>query len=186
MSRMDKGWGSGYAILDEMLVNYNPRGQSRALIRVFVRWTNKSIGNVVNDDTAGRIHWSSGPFGTVALIGTLWRDEFLHANESRRARGNVGSQRAQSQADRRGAFAIAVFCRVHWLPSSLLRKVGCNLLFVVSLIAMIGTWSLLDMSGFDNQVWSMEISMFILMPLAGGGVLVDLVRELARSKGWIQ
>jgi hypothetical protein len=144
----------------------------------------------VSDETAGRIHWSFWAVGTVALIWNAMgvMNFFMQMNPDALA--------AMSQSQRAivasrppwatGAFAIAVFVGSTGCLLLLLRKSAATHLFVVSLIAMIlHMIPYLDMSGLTIKFGPMEISMFILMPLAVAAFLTWYAK-LARSKGWIR
>jgi hypothetical protein len=144
----------------------------------------------VSDEIAGRNHWSFWAVGTVALISNVMgvMNFFMQMNPDALAAMSE-SQRA-TVASRppwaTGAFAIAVFVGSTGCLLLLLRKSAATYLFVVSLIAMIVHMiPYLDMSGSTIKFGPMEISMFILMPLAVAAFLTWYAK-LARSKGWIR
>jgi hypothetical protein len=145
---------------------------------------------VVSDETAGRIHWSFWAVGAVALIWNVMgvMNFFMQMNPDALAAMSE-SQRA-IVASRppwaTGAFAIAVFVGSSGCLLLLLRKSTATYLFVVSLIAMIVHMvPYLGMSGSTIKFGPLEISMFILMPLAVAAFLTWYAK-LARSKGWIR
>jgi hypothetical protein len=144
----------------------------------------------VSDEIAGRNHWSFWAVGTVALIWNVMgvMNFFMQMNPDALAAMSE-SQRA-TVASRppwaTGAFAIAVFVGSTGCLLLLLRKSAATYLFVVSLIAVIVHMiPYLDMSGSTIKFGPMEISMFILMPLAVAAFLTWYAK-LARSKGWIR
>ena len=143
----------------------------------------------MNDETAGRVHWSFWAIGAVALVWNVMgvinffaqmnADALASFPESHRA---IIEGRPAWAA---GAFAIAVFGGALGCLLLLLRKSAAYYLFIASLLGVIVQLihtlgiasSTIDFSPFD-------ISMIILMPLVVAAFLIWYSKR-AESKGWI-
>ncbi len=147
------------------------------------------MGDVMNDETAGGVHWSFWAIGAVALIWNVMGGiNFL-------VQMNTDALTAYPEAARAiiegrpawatGGFAIAVFGGALGCLLLLLRKSVAYYLFIASLLGVIVTMihtvgiasSTIDFSAF-------EILMMILMPLVVAAFLIWYAKQ-AESTGWI-
>lgn len=144
----------------------------------------------MNAENVGRVHWSFWAIGAVALIWNLMGvvNFFMQMNPDALA-AMPESQRAivaSRPAWATGAFAIAVLSGSAGCLLLLLRRSAATYLFVVSLIAMIVHMiPYLGMSGSTIKFGAMEISMFILMPLAVAAFLIGYAKR-GQRKGWLR
>lgn len=141
----------------------------------------------MNDETAGRAHWSFWVIGAVALIWNLLgvmnyfvqmdADSLAAYRESERA--IIEGRPAWAT----GAFAIAVFGGALGAILLLLRKSAAIYLFVASLLGVIATMAHTLGSGINFGPG--EILGIILMPLVLAAFLIWYTQR-AESKGWIR
>ena len=143
----------------------------------------------MNDKAVGGVHWSFWAIGAVALIWNVMGviNFFMQMNADALA-AMPESQRAIIEgrpAWATGAFAIAVLGGALGSLLLLLRKSAATYFFIVSLLGMIVHMiPYLGMTGSTIKFGSVEMSMFILMPLGVATFLIWYSKQ-AESKGWI-
>jgi hypothetical protein len=144
----------------------------------------------MNDATAARVHWSFWIIGAVALIWNVMGiiNFFMQMNPAAVA-AMPESQRvivASRPAWATAAFAIAVLGGAAGCLLLLLRKSAATYLLIGSLIAMVVHMvPYLGMAGPSLALGPVEISIFILMPLAVAAFLIWYANR-AKSWGWIR
>ena len=137
----------------------------------------------------GSVHWSFWTIGVVALIwnamgvmnyfGQMNADALAAMPEAKRA--IVEARPAWATA----AFAVAVFGGALGGILLLIRKSAAYYLFIVSLLGMIvQAIPYFGMAGSEIDFGPLEISMFVLMPLAVAAFLIWYAKR-AESRGWI-
>lgn len=142
----------------------------------------------MNNVTMGRVHWSFWAIAAVALIwNALGVVNFVMQMNPEALAAMPEPERAMiagRPAWATGAFAIAVLSGSVGCVLLLLRKSAAIYLLIASLIAMVvHAIPYLAMSGSTVKLGPMEISMFVLLPLAVAAFLIWYAKY-ARSKGW--
>jgi hypothetical protein len=143
----------------------------------------------MNDKAIGSVHWSFWTIGAAALIWNVMGviNFFMQMNADALA-AMAESQRAIIEGRpvwATGAFAIAVLGGALGCLLLLLRKSAATYLFIASLLGMIVHMiPYLGMTGSTVKFGSVEIAMFILMPLVVAAFLIWYSKQ-AESKGWI-
>ena len=143
----------------------------------------------MNDETAGRVHWSFWAIGAVTLIWNVMGviNFFMQMNADALA-SFPESHRAIIEgrpAWATGAFAIAVFGGALGCLLLLLRKSAAYYLFIASLLGVIV--QLIHTLGIARSTINfnpLDILMIILMPLVVAAFLI-WYSKWAGSKGWI-
>ena len=143
----------------------------------------------MNDETAGRVHWSFWAIGAVTLIWNVMGviNFFMQMNADALA-SFPESHRAIIEgrpAWATGAFAIAVFGGALGCLLLLLRKSAAYYLFIASLLGVIV--QLIHTLGIARSTINfnpLDILMIILMPLVVAAFLIWYSKR-AESKGWI-
>ncbi len=146
----------------------------------------KEIGDAMNDETVGGVHWSFWAIGAIALIWTVIGviNFFVQMNPDVLAAYRE-SERAIVEgrpAWATGAFAIAVFGGALGCLLLLLRKSAAYYLFIASLLGVNVTMTHTLGVGIDFGLG--EILGIILMPLLVAAILIWYSKQ-AESKGWI-
>jgi hypothetical protein len=143
----------------------------------------------MNNVISGRVHWSFWVIGAVALLWNVLSiiNFVMQMNPEALAampepeRAIVAARPAWATA----AFAIAVFSGAAGCLLLLLRKSVATYLFIASLVAMAVQVVAYLMPGSAMNIGPMEISVFVLMPLALGGFLIWYAKR-AKRNDWIR
>ncbi len=143
----------------------------------------------MNDETAGRVHWSFWAIGAVALVWNVMGVINFFAQMNADALASFPESHRAIVVGRpawaTGAFAIAVFGGAVGCLLLLLRKPAAYYLFIASLLGVIV--QLIHTLGIARSTINFspfDISMIILMPLVVAGFLIWYSKR-AESKGWI-
>jgi len=143
----------------------------------------------MNDETAGRVHWSFWAIGAVALVWNVMGVINFFAQMNADALASFPESHRAIVVGRpawaTGAFAIAVFGGALGCLLLLLRKPAAYYLFIASLLGVIV--QLIHTLGIARSTINFspfDISMIILMPLVVAAFLIWYSKR-AESKGWI-
>lgn len=141
----------------------------------------------MNDETAGRVHWSFWAITVIALIWNLMgvinyfvqMDPDMLASYRESERAIIEGRPAWAT----GAFAIAVFGGALGAILLLLRKSAALYLFIASLLGVIVT--MIHALGAGIEFGAGEIAGIILMPLVVAVLLIGYAKHAA-SRGWVR
>ena len=143
----------------------------------------------MNDETAGRVHWSFWAIGAVTLIWNVMGVINFFAQMNADALASFPESHRAIVVGRpawaTGAFAIAVFGGAVGCLLLLLRKPAAYYMFIASLLGVIV--QLIHTLGIARSTINFspfDISMIILMPLVVAAFLIWYSKR-AESKGWI-
>jgi len=143
----------------------------------------------MNDETAGRVHWSFWAIGAVALVWNVMGVINFFAQMNADALASFPESHRAIVVGRpawaTGAFAIAVFGGAVGCLLLLLRKPAAYYMFIASLLGVIV--QLIHTLGIARSTINFspfDISMIILMPLVVAAFLIWYSKR-AESKGWI-
>ena len=150
---------------------------------------NQKLGDAMNDEPVGGVHWS---FWTISAVALIWNvmgginyivqmnaDAVAAMPETHRA--IVEGRPAWATA----GFAVAVFGGALGCVLLLLRKSAALYLFITSLLGTIVTMiHTLGVARSTVDFGPFEISMMIVMPLVVAAFLIWYAKR-AQSKGWM-
>ncbi len=147
------------------------------------------MGNVKNNGTVSRVHWSFWLFGTVALIWNVMSGiNFFAQMNADLVAAMPETHRAIIEgrpAWATGAFAIAAFGGAIGSLLLLLRKTSAYYLFIASLLGVVVTMIHTLVSVGSTISDPFEIVMMVLMPIVVAAFFIWYSKH-AISSGWMR